>query len=139
MSYSKYHADKNPLSPGRVYGLSSSATENKPSGKVFDVMHGQDDYNITHYVTEKGHGMTRMTPKKGYNKETGKFEGLQPIYTMLDQSNPKAFTTSMTKEQFIDNLSRGKKTSKGRLKFHKMDERPNLVITGGTKGFDDIL
>ena len=109
MSYSKYHADKNPLSPGRVYGLSSSATENKPSGKVFDVMHGQDDYNITHYVTEKGHGMTRMTPKKGYNKETGKFEGLQPIYTMLDQSNPKAFTTSMTKEQFIDNLSRGKK------------------------------
>lgn len=136
MSYSKDHARKNPLAPSRMHGMSSSATEDGSSGKVFDVMHGQDDYNITHYVTEKGHGMTRMTPKQGYNKETKKFEGLQPIYTMQDQSNPQAATTNMTQEQFMNNLSRGKKTSKGRLKFYKMDERPNLVVTGGTKGFE---
>lgn len=136
MSYSKYHADKNPLSPGRVYGLSSSATERKPDTKAVDVMHGQDDYNITHYVTDKGHGMTKMTPKQGYNKETKKFEKLQPKYFIQDKSNPNSATTDMTQKQFMDNLSRGKKTDKGRLKFYKMDERPDLVMTGGTKGFE---
>jgi len=136
MSYSKDHARKNPLAPSRMYGMSSSATETKPAGDVVDVMHGQDDYNITHYVTEEGHGMTRMTPKKGYNKETKKWEGLKPIYTMQDQNNPQASSTNMTQTQFIDHLSRGKKTKDGRLKFYKMDEKPNLVMTGGTKGFE---
>ena len=146
MSYSKDHAKKNPLAPSRMYGMSSSANTNKTPTKSdllntksasLDVMHGQDDYNITHYATEKGHGMTRMTPKKGYNKETKKWEGLQPIYTMQDQSNPNAATTNMTQTQFIDNLSRGKKTKDGMLKFFNTNKRDDLVMTGGTKGFKD--
>jgi hypothetical protein len=146
MSYSKDHAKKNPLAPSRMYGMSSSANANKTPTKSdlsnsesasVDVMHGQDDYNITHYATEKGHGMSRMTPKKGYNKETKKWEGLQPKYTMHDQSNPNASSTSMTQSQFIDHLSRGKKTKDGRLKFFNTDERHDLVMTGGTKGFKD--
>ena len=146
MSYSKDHARKNPLAPSRMYGMSSSANSNvTPTGSDIpnaegghvDTMHGQDAYNITHYVTEKGHGMTRMTPKKGYNKETKKWEGLQPIYTMQDQNNPNASTTSMTQTQFMDHLSRGKKTKDGRLKFFNLNERDDLVMTGGTKGFKD--
>lgn len=144
MSYSKDHSRKNPLAPSRMYGMSSSANTNKTpkesssssaESSSVDVMHGQDDYNITHYATEKGHGMTRMTPKKGYNKKTKKWEGLQPIYTMQDQNNPDASTTSMTQTQFIDHLSRGKKTANGRLKFFDTDKRDDLVMTGGTKGF----
>ena len=113
----------------------------KAEGGYVDVVNNQDKYKNTTYVTEKGHGMVVMYPKTGWNKETKKWDGLQPKYQMYDQKNPQATATPMNRDQFLRHLKGGRKIpgSSKMLKYYKQEDNPNLVMTGGrNKGSSDL-